>query len=181
LIVYEIYTGYGRTGEWFASTREGVTPDIICIGKAMGGGFPISAAVAKPEIMDAWPPSAGEALHTSTYLGNPMACAAALAVIDEMEETHLVARARSLGQKLGARLEILRDRPGVRDVRGVGMLWGIQLADFPAVDRVVKHCLRNGVIVLPAGPNGDVISITPPLMIDVQQLMDAITIIEDSL
>lgn len=181
LIFDEIYTGYGRTGEWFACIREGVTPDIICIGKGMGGGFPISAAVARPEIMDAWPVSSGEALHTSTYLGNPMACAAALAVIDEMEQAHLVARARTLGLKLGARLESLRSHPNVGDVRGAGMLWGIQLRDFPAVDRVVKHALRNGIIILPAGMKGDVVSITPPLVIDERQLMNAISIIEEAM
>lgn len=181
LIFDEIYTGFGRTGAWFESVRLSVTPDIMCIGKGMGGGFPISAAIARPSIMDAWPASSGEALHTSTYLGNPMACAASLAVIEEIESTDLIARSRDLGARLGDRLETLRNKPGVRDVRGVGMLWGIQLADFPAVDRVVKHCLRSGVIVLPAGPNGDVVSITPPLVIEEQQLMDAISVIEEVL
>jgi 4-aminobutyrate aminotransferase-like enzyme len=181
LIFDEIYTGFGRTGAWFASQREGVTPDIICIGKAMGSGFPISAAVARAAIMDAWPVSSGEALHTSTFLGNPMGCAAALATIDEIDSHKLVERASTLGAKLGVRLEKLRARKTVLDVRGVGMMWGIQLPDFPAVDRVVKHALRHGVIVLPAGPKGDVLSLTPPLVIEEEQLMAAISVLEEAL
>ena len=94
LIFDEIYTGFGRTGTWFAAEYEDVVPDIICIGKAFGSGFPISAAAARPEVMDAWPVSDGEALHTSTYLGNPMGCAAALATIGEMERLSS-ARARA--------------------------------------------------------------------------------------
>lgn len=181
LIFDEIYTGFGRTGSWFASQREGVTPDIICIGKAMGSGFPISAAVARASVMDAWPASSGEALHTSTFLGNPMGCAAALATIEEIESQHLIERSKTLGAKLGSRLESLRGNNGVHDVRGVGMMWGIQLRDFPAVDRVVKHALRHGVIVLPAGPNGDVLSLTPPLVIEEDQLMAAISVLEEAL
>ncbi|MGB6984809.1 MAG: aspartate aminotransferase family protein, partial [Candidatus Aquilonibacter sp.] len=89
LIFDEIYTGFGRTGNWFACEHDHTIPDILCIGKAMGGGFPISAAVARPSVMDAWPRSTGEALHTSTYLGNPMGCAAALATIGELERLAL--------------------------------------------------------------------------------------------
>jgi len=81
MIVDEIYTGFGRTGTWFAVEREGVVPDILCIGKAMGSGFPISAAAGTSQVMDAWPISGGEALHTSTYLGHPLGCAAAVATI----------------------------------------------------------------------------------------------------
>ncbi|MBV8117332.1 MAG: aspartate aminotransferase family protein, partial [Candidatus Eremiobacteraeota bacterium] len=105
LVVDEIFTGFGRTGTWFAVDREGVVPDILCIGKAMGSGFPISAIVAKAEIMDAWPVSMGEALHTSTYLGNPMGCAAALATFDEMQ-------ARELPERAAGFEPLLRDRLG---------------------------------------------------------------------
>ncbi len=86
LVFDEIYTGFGRTGNWFACEHDHTIPDMICIGKAMGGGFPISAMVARAGVMDAWPASTGESLHTSTYLGNPMGCAAALATIGELDQ-----------------------------------------------------------------------------------------------
>ncbi|HEY6236919.1 MAG TPA: aspartate aminotransferase family protein, partial [Candidatus Elarobacter sp.] len=83
LILDEIYTGFGRTGAMFACEHEAVVPDLLCVGKALGGGVPLSATIGTPRAMDAWPVSAGEALHTSTFLGNPLACAAALANLDE--------------------------------------------------------------------------------------------------
>ncbi|HEV3152558.1 MAG TPA: aspartate aminotransferase family protein [Candidatus Baltobacteraceae bacterium] len=181
LIFDEIYTGFGRTGTMFACDADGAVPDIICIGKAMANGFPISAAVASPQVMDAWPESPGEALHTSTYLGNPMACAAAIANIGEVERLDLPARARALGDALEQRLEGLRSHASVRDVRGRGLLWGIQLSDGETAARVVKEALRAGVIVLQAGPAGDVLSITPPLVISEQQLFAAIDVIADFL
>lgn len=179
LIFDEIYTGFGRTGAWFACDDEGVEPDIICVGKAMGAGFPISAAVARDRIMNAWPPSTGEALHTSTYLGNPMGCAAALASIDELERLDLPHRARALGAQLGERLARLQPTPIA--VRGRGLMWGIEIEDVARAERVMKHALANGLIVLPSGSQGNVISITPPLVIDEQDLWRAIDILESSL
>ena len=108
MIVDEIFTGFGRTGAWFAVDRESVVPDILCIGKAMGSGLPISATAGRAEIMNAWPESSGEALHTSTYLGNPLACAAAIATIDELERLDLPAKASRDGLTLGRRLQRLR-------------------------------------------------------------------------
>jgi len=181
MIADEIYTGFGRTGYWFACDAEGVIPDIVCIGKAMGGGFPISAAVARPPIMDVWPLSTGEALHTSTYLGNPMGCAAALATIEELERGHLPQRARELGDLLGSRLERLLAHDNVVAVRGRGMMWGVQLRSAAEADRVVKRVLARGVILLQAGPAGDVLSITPPLVIDESVLIRALDIIKEEL
>ncbi|HEY5257203.1 MAG TPA: aspartate aminotransferase family protein [Candidatus Baltobacteraceae bacterium] len=181
LIFDEIFTGFGRTGAWFCANHENVSPDIICIGKAMGGGFPISAAVARAEIMDAWPVSAGEALHTSTYLGNPMGCAAALATIDELARFALPERAAALGVELGARLETLRRRGSVLDVRGRGLMWGIELTDARVAARVVTQALARGVIVLQAGPEGNALSITPPLVIAPSQLHRALDIVEELL
>jgi 4-aminobutyrate aminotransferase-like enzyme len=181
LIFDEIYTGFGRTGHWFAAQHDDVVPDIICIGKAMGSGFPISAAVARTGVMDAWPQSAGEALHTSTYLGNPMGCAAALATIEELEREELPERARLLGITLGERLARLTHHPGVRAIRGRGLMWGVVLSDAEHADRVVKAALARGVILLQAGLAGDVLSITPPLMIAQRQLDRAIDIIEEVL
>lgn len=177
LIFDEIYTGFGRTGRLFACEQEGVVPDILCIGKAMANGFPISAAIARPSIMDVWPESPGEALHTSTYLGNPMACAAALANLGEIERMQLPQRARQMGIMLGARLDALRADGKALEVRGRGLMWGIQFADAKTAEGIVKEALKAGVILLQAGPLGNVISITPPLVITQRQLFRALDII----
>ncbi len=181
LIFDEIYTGFGRTGDWFACEHEGVTPDIICIGKAMGAGFPISAAVAREEVMNAWPLSAGEALHTSTYLGNPMGCAAALATIDELQQSGAYQRARELGEELGGRLASMQQRKDAVAARGRGLMWGLQLRNAEHAERTVKRALLKGVIMLQAGPAGDVLSITPPLVVSKRQLHRALDILEEVL
>jgi 4-aminobutyrate aminotransferase-like enzyme len=98
LILDEIYTGFGRTGRWFACEHSGTVPDVICLGKALTGGFPLSACVGHGELMDAaWPPSSGEAIHTSTFLGHPVGCAMALAQIKEIKAGKLVQRSAELG------------------------------------------------------------------------------------
>ncbi len=181
LIADEIFTGFGRTGDWFACTHENVVPDIICVGKALGGGFPISAAVARADVMDAWPVSAGEALHTSTFLGNPMGCAAAVAVIGELERLRLPERARELGKAIAPRLEALTRLPNVREVRGRGLMWGISLTDAATAERAVFDALAKGVMLLQAGPLGDALSLTPPLVITRAQLTRALDILEEVL
>lgn len=181
LIVDEIFTGFARTGRWFAVEYESVIPDIMCIGKAMGSGVPISAAVGRADVMDAWPVSTGEALHTSTFLGNPLGCAAALATIEEMERLALAQRASSVGERLGTRLGALRAYPIVRDTRGRGMLWGVELRDGAAAFAVTKNALARGVIVSQAGTNGNVVSLSPPLTIDQEQLEAALDILESAI
>ena len=181
MIVDEIFTGFGRTGDWFAILHEDVVPDVICIGKAMGSGLPISAAVGRTAIMDAWPLSTGEALHTSTYLGNPLACAAALATIDELEQGALVTRAATLGALLAPRLALLRSRAAVTAVRGRGLFWGIQLAGAAEAAAVVTDALARGVILLQSGARGDTISLSPPLVIGEDQLMRSIDVLEDAI
>ena len=166
MIADEIYTGFGRTGTWFAIDRDGVVPDILCIGKAMGSGVPISAAVGRKAIMDAWPPSTGEALHTSTFLGSPLGCAAALATIDELERHDLPRRAARLGEHISPRLRALREHRTVLDVRGRGLFWGVQLRDAATASAVVTHALHDGVIFLQSGVAGDVVTISPPLVIE---------------
>ncbi len=175
LVFDEIYTGFGRTGAWFAAMHDDVTPDILCIGKAMGGGFPIGAVVARAAVMDAWPRSTGEALHTSTYLGNPMGCAAGLATIEELERLGLPARAKRLGDDVAPQFEAFRRLAEVVDVRGRGMMWGIELHDGATAQRVVKEALGRGVIVLQAGVRGEVLSITPPLVIGEEELARGLT------
>jgi 4-aminobutyrate aminotransferase-like enzyme len=181
MIVDEIYTGFGRTGYWFACEAEGVVPDIMCIGKAMGGGFPISAMCANERVMNVWPASTGEALHTSTYLGNPMGCAAALATIDELERGQLIKRSRHLGEFVRSRLERFHANASIVAFRGRGMMWGMQLRSAADAERLVKRALARGVMLLQAGPAGDVISITPPLVISEPVLSRAFDIIKEEL
>lgn len=178
MIVDEIYTGFGRTGTWFAVERESVVPDILCIGKAMGSGFPISAAAGTSQVMDAWPISDGEALHTSTYLGHPLACAAAVATIDEIERLQLPQRVRRIGDDLGSYLSALSSLEGVVEVRGRGLLWGVAFADAAFASAVVKRALRSGAIFLQSGIAGDVVAISPPLVIGEEQLARALEILK---
>jgi 4-aminobutyrate aminotransferase-like enzyme len=178
LILDEIYTGFGRTGAMFACEREDVVPDLLCVGKALGGGVPLSATVGTARVMDAWPVSAGEALHPSTFLGNPLACAAALANLDELERLDAVGRVRTREAALGARLRALASSSSVRDVRGVGFLWAVEFAHAAFANRVVVRGLARGVILLQSGATGTSITLAPPLTIDDDQLARALDIFE---
>jgi 4-aminobutyrate aminotransferase-like enzyme len=120
--------------------------------------------------MDAWPVSAGEALHTSTFLGNPLACAAALANLDEIVRLDLPRRVRERAAELGERLARLRNDPGVRDVRGVGFLWAVEFTSAALANRVVVRGLASGLILLQSGTLGTSITIAPPLTIGEEQL-----------
>ena len=169
LIFDEIFTGLGRTGVVFEHEREGVLPDLVCLGKALGGGLPLSACLGSGEVMDAWPESGGEALHTSTFLGHPLSCATALAFLDVLEEEKLVARSLELGERIVGRLsEGLSNLAGVRQVRGCGLLIGIELGSEDAGPAaglgalVAEAALGRGLLVLPAGGQGEVVEIAPP-------------------
>ena len=166
LIVDEIYTGFGRTGRWFACEHEGVVPDLLCVAKGLASGMPISACVGRAEVMDAWPASGGEALHTQTFLGHPPACAAALASLEVIEAEQLVQRAARLGE---AALERLRGRlagvPGVAEVRGRGLLLAIECRAPELAAHACVRALERGVIAVPSGDDGRVLALTPPLVI----------------
>ena len=122
----------------------------------------------------------GEALHTSTYLGNPLGCAAALATIDEIERLGLPARAHRLGKMTvrGSAKRIAWSRRGVIDVRGRGLLRAVQLDRAGRAERIVRQALRNGVIFLQSGAHGDVVTISPPLVIEEAQLDRALEVLE---
>jgi 4-aminobutyrate aminotransferase-like enzyme len=126
LIADEIFTGFNRTGALFACDHSGVVPDIVCLGKALTGGFPLSACVGRADIMDAWPASSGEALHTSTFLGNPLGCAMALASLQIHAEPGTARQVREAGAKLKAALQAIRS-PRIGHVRGVGLMIGVEL------------------------------------------------------
>ena len=182
LVADEIYTGFGRTGRWFACEHEGVVPDLLCVGKGLASGMPISACVGRAQWMDAWPPSGGEAIHTQTFLGHPPACAAALASIAILEQEKLVPRAAELGARALAGLRArLRGRHGVADVRGLGLLLAIECDGPGTASRACAGALARGVIVVPSGDDGRVLSLTPPLSIAEGLLDDALERVADSL
>lgn len=188
LILDEIYTGFGRTGRWFATEHVGVIPDLICLGKALTGGFPLSACVGRADLMDAWPASHGEAIHTSTFLGHPVGCAMALAQIAELERRRLPERSARLGQLLLQQLAALPRRIGSLELRsrGLGLMAGLELRQHgqPATElslAAVKHLLNEGFIVLPEGEFAEVIGFTPPLTIASRQLEETVRAVEAAL
>ena len=159
LIFDEIYTGFWRTGELLASDWAGAKPDIICLGKALSGGFPISACVGKAEVMDAWPQSPGEALHTSTYLGNPVGCAMALAALKLHQEPTTEQEVRRLEAILSKSLQTF-DLPGQKEFRGRGAMWGVEFSTNQGA--LLGELLETGLIFLADGPEGNVLSFSPP-------------------
>ncbi|MCS7338326.1 MAG: aspartate aminotransferase family protein [Verrucomicrobiae bacterium] len=189
LILDEIYTGFGRTGKWFACEHECVVPDIICLGKALTGGFPLSACVGRADLMDAaWPASTGEAIHTSTFLGHPVGCAMALAQIKEVERRQLPQRSAALGEFLVRLLrQTIRASKYQVEVRGLGLMVGVEIRSSdgsPATEAascVVKAMLQRGFILLPEGEHGNVVAMTPPLTITRAQLARAVAALAEVL
>lgn len=178
LILDEIYTGFGRTGRWFACMHEPVIPDILVAGKALGGGLPISVCLARAQVMDAWEKSQGEARHTSTFLGHPLACACALETLDVLEGEDLPARAAHLGRWFAELLKAkLEGRSAVASIRGTGLMIGVELVeprsgapDPELAWSATVESLKSGVIVLVSGIHGNVLSLTPALTISKAQL-----------
>ena len=188
LILDEIYTGFGRTGEWFACEHSGIVPDLICLGKALTGGFPLSACVGRADVMDAaWPESNGEAIHTSTFLGHPVGCAMALAQIGEIRRLNLPERSQQLGALLLADLKTL-NAPNLKlNARGAGLMAGVELRQpdgSPATTQalsIIKSLLHRDFILLPEGEHSNVISFTPPLTITAPQLQQAVRALGEEL
>jgi 4-aminobutyrate aminotransferase-like enzyme len=181
LILDEIYTGFGRTGKWFACEHRATVPDLICLGKALTGGFPLSACVGRAGLMDAaWPRSTGEAIHTSTYLGHPVGCAMALAQIKEVALKKLPERSARLGAFLLRELRAqIPPSAWQFEIRGLGLMAGVEIRrpdGAPATAEalgVLRAMLRAGFIVLPEGEWSNIISFTPPLTITRPQLAAA--------
>lgn len=173
LIHDEIQCGLGRTGRWFAAEHEGVQPDLLCVGKALTGGFPLSACLGTAAAMDAWGASKGEAIHTQTFLGNPVGCAMALASLDEL--SLLIEVAAVQGAWFAAALGSV---PGVRAVRGRGLILSAVVDDSLAA---MRRMLERGYIVLPCGESGEALGFTPPLNITRQQLAAAVEALAECL
>jgi len=180
LIADEVMTGFGRTGRFFGVEWSGVVPDIVTCGKGMAGGYaPVGAVLASDRIVSTLA-GAGGFVHGFTFSHNPVVAAACRATLDVLEREGLVERARALGERLGAGLEALRAHPHVGDVRGRGLLWGIELvADkasrrpFPRAERRAEalgaRCFAAGLVTYPSGgcaggDDGDAVILAPPFV-----------------
>lgn len=186
IVADEIFTGLGRCGAPLASPLVGLDPDIVCVGKVLGGGMPLSACVAPARVMDAWPASDGEALHTSTFLGHPLSCAAGEAVL-ALVAAGLPSRAARLGEALVSALEAaLADliEAGRVALRAMGLLIGLELRDADGGPRpgagaaVAGRMLGRGWLVLPAGETGAVLELSPPAVLTDDQVAAAVRAIE---
>ncbi len=186
LIADEVQTGFGRTGRFFALEHSGVEADLLVIGKSLAAGLPLSGVIGRREIMDA----PGDSAIGGTYVGNAVACAAALAVLDVIERDRLVERARELGRALTARFERMSQScPLIGNVRGLGAMMGIELVrdrrtKEPAADEtaeVLRRCTGRGVVAVRSGVYGNVIRMLMPLVITDDQLDEALGVLEESL
>jgi 4-aminobutyrate aminotransferase len=162
LIFDEVQCGAGRTGRPFAAETYSVRPDVLLFAKGIASGMPLGGIVASEALMSQWPTGA----HGSTFGGNPVACAAALATLDVFDREDVYTRVRSLGAATVDRLRVeIGGLPPVRDIRGVGLMIGIELADAATAQAVCARCLDEGVIVLSCGPGENVLRLAPPLTI----------------
>ncbi|MFZ3218752.1 MAG: 4-aminobutyrate--2-oxoglutarate transaminase [Rhodoferax sp.] len=168
LICDEVQTGAGRTGTWFAVEQSGVAPDLITMAKSMAGGFPISAVVGRAEVMDAAAPGG----LGGTYAGSPIACAAALAVLDVFEKENLLQRSRDVGVRLTNGLQAIAKRHKcIGDVRGLGAMVALELfkngdikqPDADLAKRIAAEATKRGLILLTCGTYGNVIRVLVPL------------------
>jgi 4-aminobutyrate aminotransferase / (S)-3-amino-2-methylpropionate transaminase / 5-aminovalerate transaminase len=185
-IADEIQTGFGRTGRFLAVEHSGVVPDLITLSKSLAGGLPLSAVTGRAEILD----SAQVGGLGGTFGGNPVACAAALAVLEVMQRERLIDRARAIGDRILDRFRAWWERYAViGDIRGLGAMCAIELvkdrrAKEPAADEaaaVIRRCYENGLIVLKAGHHDNVVRLLPPLVITDGQLEEGLTIFESAL
>jgi 4-aminobutyrate aminotransferase/(S)-3-amino-2-methylpropionate transaminase len=167
LIADEIWTGLGRCGDFLATTTMGVLPDLVCFGKGLGGGMPISACIGPDAIMQSWRREAkDEVVHTATFHGAPLACATAMATLDALAADRLAERARAVGERTRQALtSALSTVPGAGEVRGVGLMIGVELRSAGVALAVQRALLEAGYIVTLGGRAGEVLILTPALNI----------------
>jgi len=181
-IADEVQTGFGRTGALFASERYGIEPDLICTAKSLGGGLPIAAVTGRAEIMDAPGPGG----LGGTFAGNPVACAAALAVLDTFDRDRLSARANALGDRFSRRaLEWQQHWPMIGNVRGLGAMQAMELVRSPdtrepaddEVKEITRYCYEHGLIIISAGSYNNVIRLLVPLTITDEQFEEGLDVL----
>ena len=182
LIADEIWTGLGRAGSWLSSLAAGALPDLICLGKGLGGGLPMSAVIGSDAVMQSWRREA-EVVHTATFAGTPLAASAAIATLDVLTKEKLPERARSLGASFAAELrEALAGKSRVREVRGQGLMLGIDLGQSPGVaSRLMKGLLGAGYVTSTGGGQREVLVLTPPLNIDEGVLRASVPVIAEQI
>jgi 4-aminobutyrate aminotransferase/(S)-3-amino-2-methylpropionate transaminase len=186
LIVDEVQTGFGRTGKMFAIEHYDVEPDLLTVAKSIAAGLPLSGVIGKAEIMDA----PGDSAIGGTYVGNPVAQAAALAVLDVFEDEGLVERARAIGDTMRARMEAWQERwPRIGDVRGLGAMLAIELVrdpdtkepDAAAATAVAEAAATRGLLLLKSGIYSNCIRVLCPLVITDAELDEALDVWEQAL
>jgi 4-aminobutyrate aminotransferase / (S)-3-amino-2-methylpropionate transaminase / 5-aminovalerate transaminase len=185
-IADEVQSGFGRTGALFASERYDIQPDILVTAKSLGGGLPLAAVTGRAEIMDA--PGVGGL--GGTFAGNPLSCAAALAVLDLFEGENLLARSNELGERFQRRArEWQRRWPIIGDVRGLGGMQAIELVQSqetkaPAAEetkKITQHCYEHGLITITAGSYSNVIRVLVPLVMTSEQMDEALAVLESAI
>jgi 4-aminobutyrate aminotransferase/(S)-3-amino-2-methylpropionate transaminase len=188
LISDEIQAGFGRTGTWFAIEHSGVVPDLITVAKSMAGGYPIAGVIGRADVMDAVIPGG----LGGTYGGNPVACAAALAAIEAIEEEGLLARSTALGETFRARFADIGARVApyrMWDIRGLGAMLAVEFVtdfdtatpDAKLTKAVVAHALKRGLILLACGMHGNALRIMVPLTASDEIIEEGLTIFEAAL
>ena len=184
LVFDEIQSGVGRTCRWWAADHAGVVPDIMAIAKGIASGFPLSAVVSRREVMERWAPGA----HGTTFGGNPVSCAAAVATIETIRDERLLERAAPLAGRALARLRRLGDRvAAIGDVRGLGYMIGIDFVrpgttepDGGMANLVRQACQERGLILITCGPDGNILRFLPPLVTSEDELSRGIDIFEEA-
>ena len=183
LVADEIWTGLGRAGHWLYTESQGVQPDLVCLGKGLGGGLPISACVGRAEVMAAWSRSE-EVVHTSTFAGAPLACATALATLDALAQQGLVSRSGELGARWLQALAQVVARPGLLpcELRGAGLMLGIELPrGTGAALRLCRRLLAQGYVVSLGGGQRESLVLTPALNVSEAQLDGFVSAFADAL
>jgi 4-aminobutyrate aminotransferase len=179
LIADEVQTGMGRTGKWYGVEHWDVSPDIIALGKAIGGGLPLGATIARSDLMDAWWPAA----HGSTFGGNPIACRAGLESIAIIEEEKLLDNATQIGDHIQSRFkDAQKNLPLIGDVRGMGLMVGVELVDnhgqpitSDQIKQIIKNLGKAGVVMTKCGQS--TLRIAPALCITLETADEACEII----
>ncbi len=181
LIFDEVQTGFARTGKFFAYEHFGVVPDILCLAKAIANGLPLGAVVARKSLMEKWSVST----HGGTYGGNPVCCAASLAVIETMQKEKLAEKATETGAHIVSRLKEMQEKSNIiGDIRGLGMMIGVEIVnekgdpDHATCMNIMKECLNNGLLMINCGIYDNVIRLIPPLNISRSDVDKGLNILE---
>ncbi len=186
LMADEVQSGYGRTGEMWAFQHAGIVPDVVCVAKAIANGLPLSAIVTSRDVQERW----GRGAHGTTYGGNPVACAAGLAVLETIRDEGLIANARARGAELAGGLrELMAEHPSIGDVRGPGLMIGVEFVrdrdtrepDGALAEAITARAADAGLLLLSCGIHHQVIRWIPPLDVTVPEVEEALRLFENAL